>query len=74
MTAFFAAGAVYGFDFAVGLIVQGWAVWKLRQSIKLARLAPFLIGGLIGYRSAANSFAGPPGQFAFRHRHGAGRL
>jgi uncharacterized membrane protein YfcA len=33
---------------AFGLIVQGWAVWKLRQSIRLARLAPFLIGGVIG--------------------------
>jgi hypothetical protein len=31
-----------------GLIVQGWSVWKLRQSIKLARLAPFLIGDVIG--------------------------
>ena len=33
---------------AFGLIVQGWAVWKLRKSIKPARLAPFLIGGVIG--------------------------
>jgi len=33
---------------AFGLIVQGWAVWKLRRSVKLARLAPFLIGGAIG--------------------------
>jgi hypothetical protein len=33
---------------AFGLIVQGWSVWKLRQSIKPARLAPFLIGGVIG--------------------------
>jgi uncharacterized membrane protein YfcA len=33
---------------AFGLIVQGWAVWKLRQSIKPARLAPFLIGAVIG--------------------------
>ena len=33
---------------AFGLIVQGWSVWKLRQSISPARLAPFLIGGVIG--------------------------
>ncbi len=33
---------------AFGLIVQGWSVWKLRQSINPARLAPFLIGGVIG--------------------------
>ena len=32
---------------AFGLIVQGWSVWKLRQSIKPARLAPFLIDGVI---------------------------
>jgi uncharacterized protein len=33
---------------AYGLIVQGIAVWKLRRSVKLARLVPFLIGGVIG--------------------------
>ena len=33
---------------AFGLIVQGWSVWKLRQAIKPARLAPFLLGGVIG--------------------------
>ena len=33
---------------AFGLIVQGWAVWKLRKAVKLARLVPFLIGGAIG--------------------------
>ena len=33
---------------AFGLIVQGWSVWKLRQSIEPARLAPFLIGAVIG--------------------------
>lgn len=33
---------------AFGLIVQGWSVWKLRKSIKPARLAPFLIGAVIG--------------------------
>jgi uncharacterized protein len=33
---------------AYGLIVQGISVWKLRRSIKLPRLLPFLIGGAIG--------------------------
>jgi uncharacterized membrane protein YfcA len=33
---------------AFGLIVQGAAVWKLRRSIKWARLMPFLVGGAIG--------------------------
>ena len=33
---------------AYGLIVQGISVWKLRRSIRLVRLIPFLIGGAIG--------------------------
>src|SRR5215467_2777352 len=33
---------------AFGLIVQGWAVWKLRHAIRPFRLAPFLIGAVIG--------------------------
>jgi uncharacterized protein len=33
---------------AYGLIVQGIAVWKLRRSIRPARLLPFLLGGAIG--------------------------
>src|SRR6516164_4418794 len=33
---------------AYGLIVQGLSVWKLRRSIKPARLLPFLIGAVIG--------------------------
>jgi uncharacterized membrane protein YfcA len=33
---------------AYGLIVQGLSVWKLRRSIKLARLLPFLLGAVIG--------------------------
>jgi uncharacterized protein len=33
---------------AFGLIVQGWAVWKLRKAVKVARLVPFLVGGAIG--------------------------
>ena len=33
---------------AYGLIVQGISVWKLRRSIRLARLLPFLAGAVIG--------------------------
>ena len=33
---------------AYGLIVQGISVWKLRRSIQLARLLPFLLGAVIG--------------------------
>jgi uncharacterized membrane protein YfcA len=33
---------------AFGLIVQGVSVWKLRRAINWPRLAPFLIGGVIG--------------------------
>jgi len=33
---------------AYGLIVQGISVWKLRRSINLARLLPFLLGAVIG--------------------------
>jgi uncharacterized membrane protein YfcA len=33
---------------AFGLIVQGYAVWKLRRALKPARLLPFLIGGVLG--------------------------
>ena len=33
---------------AFGLIVQGWAVWKLRHAVRPVRLAPFLIGAVIG--------------------------
>jgi uncharacterized protein len=33
---------------AYGLIVQGISVWKLRRSIRLARLIPFLLGGAVG--------------------------
>src|SRR2546423_7474276 len=33
---------------AYGLIVQGISVWKLRPSIQLSRLLPFLLGGAIG--------------------------
>jgi len=33
---------------AFGLIVQGYAVWKLRRALKPARLLPFVLGGVIG--------------------------
>ena len=33
---------------AFGLIVQGAAVWKLRQALDWGRLWPFLLGGAIG--------------------------
>ena len=33
---------------AYGLIVQGISVWKLRRSLRLVRLIPFLLGGAIG--------------------------
>ena len=33
---------------AFGLIVQGAAVWKLRKTLQWARLAPFLLGAVIG--------------------------
>jgi uncharacterized protein len=33
---------------AFGLIVQGLSVWKLRRSLNLRRLVPFLIGGAVG--------------------------
>jgi hypothetical protein len=30
------------------LVIQGYAVWKLRHALKLRRLLPFVIGGLLG--------------------------
>src|SRR5215470_16411959 len=33
---------------AFGLIVQGWAVWKLRHAIRPFRLAPLPMAGVIG--------------------------
>jgi hypothetical protein len=44
---------------AYGLIVQGISVWKLRRSIKLARLLPFLLGGRLACRSASSCCTGP---------------
>src|SRR6516165_10771235 len=31
-----------------GLLVQGYAVWKLRHNINVSRLAPLIIGSAIG--------------------------
>ena len=33
---------------ALGLLVQGAAVWRLRRAIRLSRLWPFLIGAVLG--------------------------
>jgi uncharacterized protein len=33
---------------AYGLVVQGYAVWKLRHAIRPHRLAPFIVGSAIG--------------------------
>src|SRR5919198_5548448 len=31
-----------------GLVVQGYAVWKLRRALRFERLWPFLLGGIAG--------------------------
>src|SRR4051812_46162706 len=31
-----------------GLVVQGYAVWKLRGALRFSRLWPFLLGGALG--------------------------
>ncbi|HEX7966678.1 MAG TPA: sulfite exporter TauE/SafE family protein [Stellaceae bacterium] len=33
---------------AYGLLVQGWAVWKLRHALNPPRLLPFVVGGSLG--------------------------
>src|ERR1700730_8525776 len=33
---------------AYGLLVQGYAVWKLRHSLRLHRLVPFIAGSAMG--------------------------
>ena len=33
---------------AYALLVQGYAVWKLRRSIEIRRLVPFILGGAVG--------------------------
>src|SRR6516225_4326397 len=52
---------------AFGLIVQGWAVWKLRHAIRPLRLAPFLIGAVIGVPLGAQllRWASKPGSLRF---------
>jgi uncharacterized membrane protein YfcA len=37
---------------AYGLLVQGYAVWKLRRSIDLRRLLPFVVGSAVGIPGA----------------------
>ena len=46
---------------AYALIVQGYAVWKLRHSINLRRLMPFILGSAIGIPAgvAVLKFASP---------------
>jgi hypothetical protein len=39
------------------LIVQGYAVWKLRHALNPRRLLPFVIGGVLAFRSASNCCA-----------------
>jgi uncharacterized membrane protein YfcA len=47
---------------AYGLIVQGFAVWKVRRALQWMRLWPFLIGGAIGVPvGVAILEAAPPG-------------
>jgi uncharacterized membrane protein YfcA len=47
---------------AYGMIVQGVSVWKLRRSIQLTRLLPFLLGGAIGAPIGVELLHGiPPG-------------
>ena len=47
---------------AYGLIVQGVSVWKLRRSMQLTRLLPFLLGGAIGAPIGVEFLHGiPPG-------------
>jgi uncharacterized protein len=47
---------------AYGLIVQGVSVWKLRRSIQLTRLLPFLLGGALGVPIGVELLHGiPPG-------------
>ena len=47
---------------AYGLIVQGVSVWKLRRSIQVTRLVPFLLGGALGVPIGVELLHGiPPG-------------
>ena len=40
---------------AFGLIVQGYAVWKLRRALDWTRLRPFVLAPRSGYPSACSS-------------------
>src|SRR5437870_3205402 len=46
---------------AFGLVVQGYAVWKLRHGLSWSRLWPFLIGAAVGVPLGVGilGFAGP---------------
>jgi uncharacterized membrane protein YfcA len=37
---------------AYGLLVQGYAVWKLRHTINASRLVPLVVGSAVVFRSA----------------------
>jgi hypothetical protein len=47
---------------ALGLLVQGFSVWKLRHALDLRRLLPFVIGGALGVPIGAEllRWASPP--------------
>ena len=52
---------------AYGLIVQGISVWKLRRSLQLSRLLPFLLGGAIDAPiGVALLYGVPPGHCVFQ--------
>src|SRR5687767_11628646 len=38
---------------AFALLVQGLSVWRLRRAIRLRRLWPFLVGGVLGVPAGA---------------------
>ena len=48
---------------AYALLVQGYAVWKLRRSIRIRRLAPFVVGSAVGIPAglAILNWASAPG-------------
>jgi uncharacterized protein len=50
---------------AFGLLVQGFAVWKLRHAVKARRLLPFILGGALGVPLGAELLRNlPQGQLA----------
>jgi uncharacterized membrane protein YfcA len=40
---------------ALGLVVQGYAVWKLRHALAWNRIMPLVLGAALGVRSASRS-------------------